>query len=77
MEWGRRVEGGRRGEGREEREEREEREQRLSFDVKSLRQEHSRAECLSTCAESPQRQRQPGDGEDEGGVMETGMEEIK
>lgn len=47
-----------------------------AFDVKSLRQKHSRAECCSTCAGNPQCQRQPGDGEDEDGEIKTGMEEI-
>lgn len=35
-----------------------------SFDVKSLRQKHSGAECCSTCAGNPQCHWQPGDGED-------------
>lgn len=48
-----------------------------AFDVKSLRQKHSRAECCSTCAGSPRCQRQLGDGEDEGGEMKTGTQEIK
>lgn len=48
-----------------------------AFDVKPLRQKHSGAECCSTCAGSPRCQRQPGDGEDEGGEIKTGMEEIK
>lgn len=43
-----------------------------TFDVKSLRQKHSRAECCSTCAGNPQCQRQHGDGEDEGGETKTG-----
>lgn len=42
------------------------------FDVKSLRQKHSRAECCSTCAGNPQCKRQHGDGEDEGGEVKTG-----
>lgn len=40
-----------------------------AFDVKSLRQKHSGAECCSTCAGNPQCQRQLGDGEDEGGEI--------
>lgn len=46
-----------------------------AFDVKSLRQKHSRAECCSTCAENPRCQRQPGD--DDGREIKTCMEEIK
>lgn len=37
-----------------------------AFDVKSLRQKHSGAECCSTCTGNPRCQRQHGDGEDEG-----------
>lgn len=37
-----------------------------AFDVKSLRQKHSGAECCSTCTRNPWCQRQHGDGEDEG-----------
>ena len=37
-----------------------------TFDGKSLRREHSGAECCTTCAGNPQCQRQHGDGEDEG-----------
>lgn len=65
--------GGGRVDGGEEQGEGGEGKQGLSaFDVKSLRQKHSRAECCSTCAGSPQCQRQLGDGEDEGGEMKTG-----
>lgn len=48
-----------------------------AFDVKSLRQKHSGDECCFTCARNPQCQWQPGDGEDEGEEIKTGMEEIK
>lgn len=44
-----------------------------AFDFKSLRQRHSGAECCSTCAGNPRCQRQPRDGEDEGGEIKTGM----
>lgn len=70
--------GGGRADGREEQGEGGEGKHGLSaFDVKSLRQKHSRAECCSTCAGSPRCQRQLGDGEDEGGEMKTGTQEIK
>lgn len=48
-----------------------------AFDVKSLRQKHSRAECCSTCAEDPRCQRQPGDGNDEGSEIKTCTEKTK
>lgn len=48
-----------------------------AFDVKSLRQKHSGAECCSTCTGSTQHQRQHGDGEDEGREIKTSVEEIK
>lgn len=38
-----------------------------AFDVKSLRQKRSGAECCSTCSGNRRWQRQHGDGEDEGG----------
>lgn len=46
------------------------------FDVKSLRQKHSRAECCSTCAGDSRCQRQPGDGDDEGREIKTAVDEI-
>lgn len=48
-----------------------------AFDVKSLRQKHSGAECCPTCTGSTQHQRQHGDGEDEGREIKTSVEEIK
>lgn len=46
-----------------------------AFDVKSLRQKHSGAECCSTCAGNPQCQLQLGD--DEGREIKRSTEQIK
>lgn len=48
-----------------------------AFDVKSLRQKRSRAECCSTCCGNRRWQRQRGDGEDEGGEIKRGGEKYR